>query len=152
MNQQLPPLKKTLATCTALTWFLPSVYCLMFYQIISTNNTHATYTALIWLLPSMHYLVLYMIRTEGEKFITIVTFIWFLPSVYFLMFQQPHFLETIVTLITLLWLLPNKHSLVYYKMISHDEPFVTGCNDTVFLKSVFSSVPYRAKHFSHCLH
>ena len=99
----------------------------------------------------MYYLVFYKINSEDETFVILATFIWFFPSVNSHMFYQTSFLgkKTFVTLVTLIWLLTCMNSLVYYKMKSQSEPFVSGCIDMVFLKSVFSGVPFRAKHLSH---
>ena len=49
--------------------------------------------------------------------------------------------KTFATLVTLIWLFTSMHSLVYYKILSHTEPFVTGCIGMVFPKYVFSGVP-----------
>ena len=77
--------------------------------------------------------------------------------------------KTFATLVTLIWLFTRMNSLMYYKILSHTEPFVTGCIGMIFLKYVFSGVPsktfftlciiwcstrhiFQAKHLSHCLH
>ena len=59
------------------------------------------------------------------------------------------FLEkTVVTLVTLIWLLTSMYSLVYYKIMYHSEPIVTGCILIWFFCSlVISCVPFQAKHF-----
>ena len=51
------------------------------------------------------------------------------------------FLEkTVVTLVTLIWILTSMYSMVYYKIMYHSEPIVTGCILIWFFWSLCSLV------------
>ena len=107
-------------------WMLLTTGQKMSLYITLTTECLTAYITAIGTLPSMYTLMYLQMLHLLECCITLITGIWTLPSMYMLMyFQILHLVECCITLITAIWTLPSMYTLMYRQVSFLNECFIT---------------------------